>query len=241
MKFKVIVQLLSIFGVILFFTACAQDEPKINLKEKPTKQIPLHIKKPTKHYKGTLYSQSGSSLFADKKDLQVGDILQVNISETLKNDTKNSRALSKKNSSSLGGGVFAPVKGVTNAAGTTARINKINNALGIGFNSTSTNTFNGSATTKVDEKFSTIISVVITQIFQNGNYFIEGTKELLINEQKQKIAISGIIRPYDISPDNTVLSSQIANLKILYKKDGEDKNSMKKPWGTKLLETIWPF
>ena len=64
---------------------------------------------------------------------------------------------------------------------------------------------------------------------------------LICELQKQKIAISGIIRPYDISPTNTVLSSQIANLKILYKKDGDDSNSLEKSWGTKFIEAIWPF
>jgi len=64
---------------------------------------------------------------------------------------------------------------------------------------------------------------------------------MLIDGQKQEIMISGVIRPYDISPDNSILSSQIANLKVLYKKEGEDANNLKKAWGTKLLETIWPF
>ncbi|MCK5293432.1 MAG: flagellar basal body L-ring protein FlgH [Arcobacteraceae bacterium] len=237
MKFNNLIILFS----ILLFIGCASDDKKINLDAKPEKQIPLKSKKLNKVRKGTLYSRAGASLFADKKDLQIGDILQVNISESLQNDTKNTRALTKNNTSSLGGGIFAPVTGVTNTTGTTARINKLNNALGVGFNSKSANAFSGSATSKFDEKFSTIISVVITDIYQNGNYFIKGHKELLINEQKQKIAISGVIRPYDITPDNTVVSSQIANLKILYEKDGEEVDSLDKSWGTRIIETIWPF
>ena len=55
------------------------------------------------------------------------------------------------------------------------------------------------------------------------------------------IAISGVIRPYDITPENTVVSSQIANLKILYKKNGEEVDTLEKSWGTKIIETIWPF
>jgi flagellar L-ring protein precursor FlgH len=231
------------FFTTILLTSCSNKntEPKINLNEKPKEQIPLKRKIIKKTYKGTLYSQQGTSLFSDKKDLQVGDILQVNISETLKNASKNSRDLTKATKTALGGGILAPLAGVTPTSGVTDRVNKINNTLGIGFNSTSANSFKGSSSSKFDEKFSTIVSVVITQIYQNGNYFINGTKELLIDNQKQKIAISGIIRPYDISPTNTVLSSQIANLKILYKKGGDDTNSLNKSWGTNLIERIWPF
>jgi flagellar L-ring protein precursor FlgH len=241
MKFS----LLTIFIVSLLFVSCSSNTPNpnhtINLNEKPKEQVLLKKKKIKKSYKGTLYSQQGSSLFADKKDLQIGDILQVNISEALKNSSKNSRDLSKVSSTALGGGILTPLAGVTNAVSTAQNISKLNNALGVGFKTNSANSFKGSSSLKFDETFTTIVSVVITRIYQNGNYFINGSKELLINNQKQKIAISGIIRPYDISPTNTVLSSQIANLKVLYKKDGDDSNSLEKSWGTKFLELIWPF
>jgi flagellar L-ring protein precursor FlgH len=227
--------------LILSFTGCNVIPKEINLDEKPAKQVAIKVKKQQRNYKGTLYSRAGASLFSDKKDLQIGDILQVNISESLKNNTKNSRSLSKKNTTALGGGVFVPTTGVVNTAGTAARMAGLNNGLGVGFNTTSSNTFTGSANSQFDEKFSTIISAVIIEVYQNGNYFIKGNKELLINNQQQLIGISGIIRPYDISPDNTVLSSQIANLKILYFKDGEEVDALSKSWGTKLIEFIWPF
>ena len=231
-----------ILMVFLFFIGCSEKQQHINLDEKPKNQYVKKVEKKVKpNYKGTLYSRQGTSLFADKKDLQIGDILQVNISESLTNDSSNSRALSKKTATSLGGGVFAPVKGVTNRASTKQLIGRVNNAIGVGFSSESANTFQGSAKSSLDEKFSTIVSVVITQVYQNGNYFIKGSKEMLINNEKQIIAISGVIRPYDISPDNTVLSSQIANLKILYKRAGDEADTLEKPWGTRVLEKIWPF
>ncbi|MBI3873556.1 MAG: flagellar basal body L-ring protein FlgH [Arcobacter sp.] len=215
---------------------------KIDFDSKPENQFPVaKEKKEEAGFKGSLYSRAGTSLFADKKDLQIGDIVQVNISETLTKNSAVTKALSSKNTSALGGGILAPIKGVTNYAGTTKTLANVNDTLGIGSNSTSSSTFDGSTKAKADEKFETVISAVITNIYQNGNYFIKGSKELLINDEKQAIAISGVIRPYDISPDNTVLSSQIANLKILYDKAGDDSESLEKPWGTKILNKIWPF
>lgn len=51
----------------------------------------------------------------------------------------------------------------------------------------------------------------------NGNYFIEGSRELLINGEKQIIQLSGVIRPYDIGQDNTIDSRYIADAKIFTK------------------------
>jgi len=221
--------------IFLSFTGCTKKN--IDIDKKPQLQV---IKKvvPVTRNKGTLYSRKGASLFSDKKDLQVGDIIQILIEETLTNDSTNSRATSKSNSSALGGGIFAPSTGVTSTLGTA---NKLNSATGLGFSSTSTNSFNGSSKSAADEEFTTTISAIIEQTYQNGNYFIKGTKEMLINGQKQNIKISGVIRPYDISPDNTVYSYQLANLKILYEKDGEEMDALSKPWGSQILETIWPF
>ncbi|MEA2017765.1 MAG: flagellar basal body L-ring protein FlgH [Campylobacterota bacterium] len=229
----------SLLIISILFIGCAA-KPEIDIDTTPKMQVPKKSA-PIIKRKGTLYSKKGASLFADKKDLQIGDIIQVLISETLTNDSTNSRETKKDNSNSLGGGVIAPIGENTLATGTQKRVDKFNNSFGVGFNTTSSSSFKGSAKSAADEEFTTVISAIIEQTYQNGNYFIKGSKEMLINGQKQNIKISGVIRPYDISPDNTVNSNQLANLKILYIKDGEENDALNKPWGTKLIETIWPF
>ncbi|MEA3383901.1 MAG: flagellar basal body L-ring protein FlgH [Campylobacterota bacterium] len=233
MKNKIVLTII----VLITFIGCGKKQNDIDINKKPEMQIPKKIVQVQKK-RGTLYSRKGASLFSDKKDLQVGDIIQILIEETLTNDSANSRTTSKTTSSSLGGGIFAP--SVAGGA-TTNTANKLNSATGIGFSTTSTGSFSGNAKSAADEEFTTTISAIIEQTYQNGNYFIKGTKEMLINNQKQNIKISGVIRPYDISPDNTVYSYQLANLKILYEKDGEEMDALSKPWGTKILEIIWPF
>jgi flagellar L-ring protein precursor FlgH len=224
--------------IILFFAACAsKEELTINLDKKPLEQIVLKQQPARENFSGSLYSRQGASLFADKKDLQIGDIIQVNILETLTNDSKNTRSLSKNNNTGLGGGILTS----TGANNLTRGANKFNANLGIGFNTNTTNTFSGSTSANYDEEFETIISAIITQIYQNGNYSIKGEKEILINKQKQKMSVSGVIRPYDISPENSVSSAQIANLKILYMKAGDETDSLNKGWGSTILESIWPF
>lgn len=64
---------------------------------------------------------------------------------------------------------------------------------------------------------------------------------MLIEGQRQEIIVSGVIRPYDITSDNSINSSQIADLKLLYDKDGTESDILETPWGLNVMRAIWPF
>ena len=238
---KKIVNIIIAGGFTLILAGCSFTDPEIKF-DKPKEQIPKKEEPIIKKNKGSLYTKRGTSLFADKKDLQVGDIIQVVISEALTKDTNNKRELSNARTNSLGGGLVTPMD---SSVGQDSRLktitNKINSVGNVSFGTTSSEDFAGEVKTAVDESFETTVSVIIEETYQNGNYFIKGVKELLIDNQKQDIVISGVIRPYDITPENTITSSQIANLKIMYKKDGEEQDVMHVPWGYKILRLFWPF
>ncbi|MCG3709880.1 flagellar basal body L-ring protein FlgH [Aliarcobacter butzleri] len=223
----------------LLFIGCASQEPQINF-EKPEIQIP---KKPpeAKKNKGSLYSMQGTSLFADKKDLQIGDIIQIVINEDLTAKSDNKRELTNDRNNSLGGGLLTPM-GTNTLGGAVGNItNKVNENLGVNFGTESSTSDKGKVKTQYNETFETTISAIIEETYQNGNYYIRGEKEMLIEGQKQKIIISGVIRPYDITSDNSINSSQIANLKLLYNKDGTESDILDTPWGLNFVRKIWPF
>jgi len=228
---------LLIFVISFSFIGCSQKE--LDFK-KPEIQVPKQ-EKMTNQKKGALYSRQGTSLFADKKDLQVGDIIQVVITEALTNDSNSKRELKNTRSAALGGGLFTPTTGNTLGETSSKYAGKFNRNLGVNFNTSSTSNFKGEAKSNVSESFETTVSVIIEETYQNGNYYIKGTKEMLIDEQLQEIIISGVIRPYDISPDNSIQSTQVANLKILYKKDGEESDVLNVPWLFNLLIKFFPF
>lgn len=223
----------------LLFTACVTPEQKI-VFEKPKVQIPK--KDPLlKRNKGSLYSMQGASLFADKKDLQVGDIIQIIIQEDVQSNSKNKRELTSKRNNSLGGGLLAGTGTNTLRGLTSKAADELNGTIGVDFNTRSSTSDKGEVKSSFDETFTTNISAIIEETYQNGNYYIKGSKEILIDGQKQTIIISGVIRPYDITSDNSINSSQIANLKIMYDKEGQEANIMETPWGLKLFRAIWPF
>jgi len=235
-------KILLLISIPFLFTACVtkQTSSDIEFNTKPPAQIPKQYPAP-KVNKGSLYSMQGASLFADKKDLQVGDIIQVNISEELDSSSDNKRDLSSSSDSTLGGAIVAPLAGNTLGQTASKIADKFNRNLGVSLSTGSSSSDSGAAKSSFSESFETTVSAIIQEIYQNGNYLIKGTKEILIEGQKQEIILSGIIRPYDISSENAVTSNQIANLKILYNKDGEEADVLETPWGTKLIRKIWPF
>ncbi|MDO4674533.1 flagellar basal body L-ring protein FlgH [Campylobacter sp.] len=185
---------------------------------------------------GSLFGRGDNPLFSDKKAMNVNDLVTVIIQENTTQSTQANKATNRTNTANLGGGALTGGSGIVKSA-----IDRVNAYSNVGFQTNSTSNYQGAGSQSRKESFSTTISTRVIKILSNGNYFIEGSRELLINGEKQIIQLSGVIRPYDIGQDNTIDSRYIADAKILYKTEGEVDKSTRKPWGTKVLETIWPF
>jgi flagellar L-ring protein precursor FlgH len=85
------------------------------------------------------------------------------------------------------------------------------------------------------------VSVTVSEVLANGNLMVRGEKQLALTEGAEIIQVSGIIRPEDISPNNTVQSRRLANAQIAYRGTGDMANAAKAGWGTNALMKFWPF
>jgi flagellar L-ring protein precursor FlgH len=96
---------------------------------------------------------------------------------------------------------------------------------------------------EADQKASLIgdVSVTVAEVLANGNLMVRGEKQLALTEGAEIIQVSGIIRPEDISPNNTVQSRRLANAQIAYRGTGDMANAAKAGWGTNALMKFWPF
>lgn len=79
------------------------------------------------------------------------------------------------------------------------------------------------------------IAVEVIQILQNGNLMIQGEKWLTLDSGDEYIRLSGMIRPQDISDENTIASIQIANTRIQYSGIDSEKEI---PWLTRYFNVI---
>ena len=87
----------------------------------------------------------------------------------------------------------------------------------------------------------TQIAAVVMEVLPNGNLVIEGSRLKKSVDEKVLIRISGIVRPEDISNTNTVLSSAVAQGKIVFESDGPIANSNRWGWFERFVDHIWPF
>ncbi len=89
--------------------------------------------------------------------------------------------------------------------------------------------------------FETRISVVVIDVLPNGNMIIEGRRKVIMDKETKTMRLTGIVRPYDVTGANTVLSRQIANASISYEGDGPLTATTNRGWLSGLLDVVWPF
>lgn len=152
----------------------------------------------------SLWDDKAANMFIDTKTLGVSDSITVLISESSSAIQKAATQLDNETDISLGPGT-GMLKFDDNTAGSTFG---------------ESDSFDGSGSTERSGSLRGTITVRITQVMGNGYYKISGTKEIFINAEKQKIKVSGIIRPEDIDENNTVMSSKIRDAKIKFDGSG---------------------
>jgi len=166
-----------------------------------------------------LWDEDSGSLFSSLKARKVGDVVTVIIQEQSMAQSKAQTNTKVKNESSGG-----PGKGTLDFI----------SLWGL----TSENKYKGDADTKRMGQLQAKISARIVEILPTGDYRIEGTKEVNINGERERIKISGIVRPRDIRPDNTVLSTYLADAAIMYDGKGIIDNGHEPGILTKLLNWL---
>jgi flagellar L-ring protein FlgH len=227
------------FMATLFLVGCSVHpaDPKISMQAPVyVDETPSKVNETMPSNQGSLFGQGDNPLFADLKAMHLNDVVTVTISESTIQSSTGKKALTKNSSDALGAGVTTAGDGIL---GNVSR--QVNTLGNIGFTTGSNSAFTGSGSNTRNESFTTTISARIIKILNNGHYFIEGSRELLINGEKQLIQVSGVIRPYDIDKNNNIDSKYIADAKILYRTEGDIDQTNTKPWGAKFMETIWPF
>ncbi|MBN2290281.1 MAG: flagellar basal body L-ring protein FlgH [Candidatus Glassbacteria bacterium] len=73
--------------------------------------------------------------------------------------------------------------------------------------------------------FATNVSVRVARTDELGNLFLEGSKVVDLPDEKLVVFITGVARSQDVTPQNTVLSSQLANLQVTMKSKGEAEDA----------------
>ena len=134
----------------------------------------------------------------------------------------------------------AGISNLLNLAGTLAEsgIALGNNNL---FDGASNREFEGEGKTDREDKLEAKSAAVVTQKLPNGYLVIQGKREVVVNYEMQELNLQGIIRPVDISPDNTISSEKIAEARISYAGRGLIDRSQEPNVGVQFFDQVLPF
>lgn len=103
------------------------------------------------------------------------------------------------------------------------------------------NEFNGDGTASRKDSITARITARIIDIKPNGTLIVEARKHIKSDKESMDMVLTGTCRKEDISSNNTVLSTQLADLRIDKQTSGELRRASNKGWLTKLFEGIFAF
>ena len=176
-------------SIIIFFGGCTANltEPEIDFKPPEyVEQMPAFEGEKDYISSGSIFGRGDNPLFSDHKAMHVNDIVTVVITENASSSNKAQKQLSESDKSSLGGGVFS-TNGDNGAV--SSWMGKANGLTDVGFTTDSTSSFSGQGSYSKDASFATTVSARVVKVLQNGNYFISGRRDILIDDEKQVIQI----------------------------------------------------
>ncbi|MBN1983832.1 MAG: flagellar basal body L-ring protein FlgH [Chitinivibrionales bacterium] len=141
------------------------------------------------------------NLYTDHRAMRMDDILTVFIVENAKAGSQSTTQSGKKNS-----------VGIDNLKGSGA----LHLIPSFGASGQTSVAYDGKGVTSREGNLVAKISVRVVKVLDNGNLVINGQKVVEINEEKETITISGVVRPQDIESDNTIYSHSLSDAKITY-------------------------
>ncbi len=220
----------------------APKQSQIGTALTPAQNIPVAMPMPQQkavtRQANSLWAGNNRGFFKDQRAAEVGDIITVSVrvddKAELQNDT------SRKRSSSENAGVDALLGLETD--------NKIvddllprafdpANMLDLG----STSNYAGGGKVDRDEKIELQLAATVIQKLSNGNLVIKGSQEIRVNFENRIVELAGIIRPQDISVNNTIPYERIAEARIAYGGRGHITDVQQPRIGQQVTDILVPF
>lgn len=220
--------LVSTAGALLLLTllsGCAGTPPKDLAEYEPT--LPRSYEQ-ERAASGSIYHDgSARLLFEDVKAHNVGDLVTIVLTEST-NASKSASTNTSKESSieAETPTVFGSIKGK----------DIFNQEIGMNRD------FAGSGDSNQSNSLTGTVTVTVAEVYPNGNLLVRGQKRVWLNQGEEYVRVSGIVRPSDIRPDNTVLSTRVADARITYSGRGAVADSNAAGWLSRFFQSpIWPF
>ena len=216
--------------------------PKLAAVQDPTRlsgpdpvRMPMPMTEKGEREPNSLWRTGSRAFFRDQRAARVGDILTVVISMDEKAEIENETKRSRTNSEDAN---------MTNLLGLESQLTKVlpESVTGTNLLETGSNLSNaGKGTVDRSEKISLRVAATITQVLPNGNLVLAGRQQMTVNFDQRELMVTGVIRPEDVSMENTVKYDQIAEARISYGGRGQIQDLQQPRYGSQILDVVMPF
>ncbi len=221
------------------------ETPKLSAIENPVTQpgyrpvsMPMPAPEPASFNPNSLWRNGARAFFKDQRAARVGDILTVIVNITdkaeLENATKRGRDNEENASIPYLGGLETKVERFFDRRDIKVDLNNFVQA-------TSDSKSEGDGGIDREETIVTKVAAVVTQILPNGNMVIEGRQEVRVNFEMRELIVAGVVRPEDITADNTVPVAKIAEARVSYGGRGQISDVQQPRYGQQVLDILLPF
>jgi flagellar L-ring protein precursor FlgH len=180
---------------------------------------------------GSLWPADDRTFFyGDRKAFRVGDVLTVQVVESAKASNTANTDLSRKTANK------AELTALFGLQGALAK-SDLTNLIDV----TSDSSHAGAGSTKREGQLTASLTAIVKEVLPNGNLLIQGRRAVVVNNEEQYMTLTGIVRQEDISRNNSLLSSQIADARITFGGIGVVADKQRSGWGTWVFDWLFPF
>jgi len=179
---------------------------------------------------GSIY-QAGRevALFENPIAHRVGDIVTIVLNEQTAAQKSATTTTTKSTADSLGATIIGKTPTIKGSA---ILNNSINDSA----------KFDGEGKSQQSNSLSGFVTATVSKVLPNGNLFIKGEKWIGINQGQEYVRVTGVIRPIDLAPDNSIPSQKVASAKISYGGKGALADSNAPGWLSRFFNSPWtPF
>jgi flagellar L-ring protein precursor FlgH len=186
---------------------------------------------PITHDDNSLWQPGARSFFSDPRASHVGDVITVNVTVADSANFQDTTSRSRTNSDAAN---------LTNFFGLESIMPKgMNPANLVNMGSSTSNV--GAGSVNRQESINTTLAALVAQVLPNGNLVIDGHQQVRVNNELRDMQVSGIVRREDITQENTVSLSQIAEARITYGGQGTVSDVQQPRYGSQLFDILMPW
>ncbi|AMO72601.1 flagellar basal body L-ring protein FlgH [Sphingorhabdus sp. M41] len=177
----------------------------------------------------SLFRDGAGSLFQDQRARRIGDILTIHVLVADSASFANTTSRQRNGSESAG---IASLFGLDKLLpGDPSKLVNANSGSNSG----------GQGQTARNESIDMTLAAIVVDVQPNGNLVIRGKQEMRVNYELRDLVITGIIRPQDISRDNTISHTKLADARIAYGGRGHLTDLQQARYGQQIFDTLFPF